>query len=113
MIIVEKKNGQVKYSFEEVTVFIEEQVKLIPGVVNLGRRNRMSKLRQTLGLSSKAVRVYQFTKNKILIELDVILRKDVNYTQVEEEIRIILKYSLAKKYGLEISGIDIFIQDLV
>ncbi len=113
MIKVERKNGNIEYTKQEIVIFIEEQLKMIPGVVGLKRKSPISALRNFFNLSSGSVKVYQINVNEICVELSLLLNKDVNYKQIEEEIYKVLKYSMYKKYGLALGAFEIHIQDLV
>ncbi len=113
MIKVERKNGNIQYNKQEIIIFIEEQLKMIPGVVGLKKKSPISLLRNLLNLSSGSVNIFQININEICVELSLLLNKDVNYKQIEEEIYKVLKYSMYKKYGLSIGSFEIHIQDLV
>ncbi len=113
MIKVERKNGNIEYTKQEIIIFIEEQLKMIPGVVGLKKKSPISLLRNFLNLSSGSVKVYQINVNELCVELSLLLNKDVNYKQIEEEIHKVLKYSMYKKYGLSLGSFEIHIQDLV
>lgn len=113
MIVVEKKDGIIKYSFSEIALFIEEQIRMIPGIKSLGKNNIFSTIREKLGLTSRGINIHQFTKSKIMIEISVAIDGKVNYAQIENEINTLLKYSLQKKFGLEVSSIDIYVQDFI
>lgn len=113
MVKVERKNGDIQYEKRELIIFVEEQLKMIPGVIGLKKSSPISWVRNFLNLSSGSVKVYQINKNEINLELSLLLSKDINYKQIEEEISKILKYSMYKKYGLTIGNFEIHIQDLV
>ncbi len=113
MVKVNRKIGNIEYDKNDIIIFIEEQIKMIPGVVGLRKNNAIKHIRDFLNLSSGKVQVYQINENEVYIELNLILSKDINYKQIESEIKKVLKYSIYKKFGLDVSNIDIYIQDLV
>ncbi len=110
---VQREEGIVFYDVDEIVIFIEEQLKMIPGIIYFQKPGLVRILRNALRLSSGKVKVYQINKNEVYIELGLALSKDIEYLKIEEEIKKILKYSLYKKYGLNVTNIEIYIQDLL
>lgn len=113
MIVIEKEYGKISYNDNEIIIFIEEQLKMVPGVLRLGKNNVMSLFREHLSLKSNAVSIYQVNKNEIFIDLNLTISSQTSYLEVETEIKKLLKYTLYKKYGLEITSLDIYIQNLI
>lgn len=113
MIVIERESGKIKYNNNEIIIFIEEQLKMVPGIINLGKKGLINFLRQNLAMKSSAVRLYQVNKNEVLIEIDLVISRDTCYQELEMEIKKLLTYSLFKKYGIEITSLDIYIQNLV
>ncbi len=113
MIEVQRDDGSIYYEKSLLIYFIEEQLKMVPGIISLDKRGLIKILRKLFILNSGNVKVFQINKNEIYIELELILSKDIKYTQIENEIRKVLKYSLYRKYGLDITNIEIIIQDLI
>lgn len=113
MIYIQKETGITSYRKKEIVGFIEEQLKMIPGIISFQKSKVISILRNAFNLTSGKVHVYQINKNEIYVELSLVLSLDVEYTQIENEILNILKYSIYKRYGLGITNIEIHIIDLI
>lgn len=113
MIEIKKKSGSIYYNQQDIIYFIEEQIKLIPGILGFKKKGIIKKIRHILNLSTGNVKIFQINENEIYIEIKIILDKNINFNNIDEEIRNILEYSLYKKYNLRITGIKINIEDLV
>lgn len=113
MIVISKKNGDIRINKKEIELFIQDQVEIVPGVIQVGGNHRINKLRKILNLKSNGIKIEQLNKNQIIITLSLILSKENSYEKIEEEIKNILEYSLEKKYGLKIELLDVLIQDIV
>lgn len=113
MIVISKKNGDIRINKKEIELFIQDQVEIVPGVIQVGSNHRINKLRKLLNLKSNGIKIEQLNKNQIIITLSLILSKENSYEKIEEEIKNILEYSLEKKYGLKIELLDVLIQDIV
>ncbi|MFV0288563.1 MAG: hypothetical protein ACK5HR_03830 [Mycoplasmatales bacterium] len=110
---VQRQEGIVFYDSEEIIIFIEEQLKMVPGIIYFQKPGIIRILRSILNLPSGKIKIYQINKNEIYIELGLGLSKEIDYLKIEEEIKKVLKYSLYKKYGLNVTNIEIYIQDLL
>lgn len=113
MLIVEKKYGTIEYSRKEVAIFIEEQLKMIPGIAAVGKSKIRAYLEKYLGLRTGEVRISQLNVNEVLLDIFIVLKKESNYLEIKDEIKKIITYSLDLKYGLGVTSMNIHIRDMV
>lgn len=113
MIKVENTNGNIEFDEMEIIKFIEEQVKLVPGVMFFKRKSVFKAIRETLKLSTGKVKISQTNPGTIFITLTIAMSKDVNFINMDQEIYSVLEYSLQKKYGLQINNLEIKIERLI
>ncbi len=113
MVVVENANGTVQFEDFEIIMFIEEQVKLVPGVLFFRKNDPFKFLREKLNMTTGKVQINQISPNEITVTMSILMKKEMNYNNIEEEISSLLNYSLKKQFGISINYIEINIENLI
>ncbi len=113
-IIVKKENGNIIINGLEIEIMVEEQLKMIPGIVAIGRQGIVQKVK---GLFKndyrKAVRVYPTKSGVVGIKCHVQVSADVNFATLSQVVQDTIKFSIQRHYGLEVEHVDILIEGII
>ncbi len=112
-IKIENEKGNNYINSYEIERFIKLQVEMIPGVANLAHKSAISPILNILSPdSSRGVEVVYLQGNRVGISVYVVVNQDMNFIRVTNSIQEILKYSVAKKYGLKIKFVDVHVKGI-
>lgn len=113
-LIVKKANGNILINAREVEIMVEEQLKMIPGIVEVGQKGIIGRLKEFFRYEdNKPVSIYPVGECVIGITCHVQISSDVNFVALSKSVQDIVKFSVQKHYGLEVEHVDILIEGLI
>ncbi len=113
-IIVKKENGNIVVNGREIEIMVEEQLKMIPGIVAIGRQGLVKKVKALFKSDyQKAVVVYPTKNSHVGIICHVQIAAGVNFTTLSEGAQETIKFSVEKHYGLKVEHVDILIEGII
>ncbi len=97
----------------DVEHFISNQVKLVPGIINIANKSIVSKFLNVLNRDyTTGVDVNYLQDNQIGIAIYVVLDQEVNIIEITNLIQEIVKYKVAEKYNFNIQYVDVFVKGI-
>lgn len=113
-LVIKKSHGSVTVDINEIEILIQEQLQMVPGIYELADNGIINKMILMLNSKSyKSVNVYPLGVNKIGIECHIKVVDGINFKEIASEAQKIIKFSVEKKYGLNVDCIDIIIDGFV
>lgn len=113
-IIVKRENGNIVVNGREIEIMVEEQLKMIPGIMAIGRQGLVQKVKALFKNDyQKAVAVYPTKKSQVGIICHVQIAAGVNFAALSEGVQETIKFSVEKHYGLKVEHIDILIEGII
>ncbi len=113
-IILKKETGNVVINGYEIEIMVEEQLKMIPGIVAIGRQGLIEKFKSLFRRDyTKAVHVYPTKEGEIGVTCHVQVAGDVNFVALSQGVQETLKFSIQQHYGLSVKHIDILIEGII
>ncbi len=114
IITINKAHGSVAVNVSEIEMLIKEQLKMVPGITSTADESFVDRVKLLLTeKGAKSVRVYPISRGVVGITCHVRLFEGANFANVSKEAQSIIKYSIEKKYELEVDHIDIIIEGFV
>ncbi len=114
IITINKQHGKIQVNATEIELLIKEQLKMVPGIISTGETGLLDRMRMfTRPNGYKPVRVYPISKQTVGVACHVKMFEGANFKLVAEEAQSIIKFSIEKKYELEVDHIDIVIDGLI
>lgn len=113
-IKVHKSHGSYTIDAFEVEILVQEQLKMVPGIVELADNGLKNKIKLLMNKNShKSVIVYPLSNKRVGITCRVKIVDGVNFKEVSHEAQNIIKFSVEKKYGLKVDCVDIIIDGFI
>lgn len=113
-IMVKRETGKIVVNGYEIEIMIEEQLKMIPGIVAIGRQGIIEKIKGLFRRDYiKAVEVYPTKEGEIGVKCHVQVASDVNFVALSQGVQETIKFSIQQHYGLEVKHIDILIEGII
>lgn len=113
-IMVKRETGNIIVNGYEIEIMIEEQLKMIPGIVSIGRQGLIEKIKGLFRRDyTKAIEVYPTKPGEIGVTCHVQVAGDVNFVALSEGVQETIKFSIQQHYGLKVKHIDILIEGII
>ena len=112
-LIIKSNHGAISLDKDEIKYFTIEMLEMIPGIVYVKAGKYNSKILNILDNSKLSnIKVNHIQSNSGGTECHVAISEGVKLSSISNSIKEITKYSLKKKYGLNVKYIDIYIEEM-